>query len=102
RVLREFADILLSHSRRSDVVGRWGGEEFMIICTETTLDGLITFSENLRNSISKYAFSTGEKKTASLGVSLYLAEESVDQLINRADEALYQAKEKGRNRVDYL
>ncbi|MCG8074491.1 MAG: transporter substrate-binding domain-containing protein [Candidatus Thiodiazotropha endolucinida] len=102
RVLREFADILLSHSRRSDVVGRWGGEEFMIICTETTLDGLITFSENLRNSISKYAFSTGENKTASLGVSLYLAEESVDQLINRADEALYQAKEKGRNRVDYL
>ncbi|MCG7984114.1 MAG: transporter substrate-binding domain-containing protein [Candidatus Thiodiazotropha lotti] len=101
KVLKEFADILRRSSRRSDVVGRWGGEEFMVICTETTLNGLVAFSENLRSGISKHAFSTGENKTASLGVSVYQADESVNELIKRADEALYLAKEKGRNRVEY-
>lgn len=101
-VLKEIASILKSHSRKTDIVGRWGGEEFMIICSDTNLDGIMTHAEQLREKISNYPFSLGEQKTASFGVSVYKKDENVDEMIKRADDALYKAKENGRNRVEQL
>lgn len=101
-VLQEFADILKSNSRNTDVVGRWGGEEFLIICGETTMDELVVFAEKLRKEIASRSFTLGEQQTASFGVSVYVKDESVSSLLKRADDALYKAKENGRNRVEYL
>ena len=101
-VLKEFADILKSNSRKTDTVGRWGGEEFLIICSETNLEGILSFANNLKEKISSYSFSIEEQKTASFGVSIYKKEEDTDLMIKRADDALYNAKENGRDRVEYL
>lgn len=101
-VLKEFAEILKEHSRKTDIVGRWGGEEFLIICPNTQLEGIINLANKLRKDIESYSFSLGEQKTASFGVAIYKYGESIYDLIKRADDSLYIAKEKGRNRVEYL
>lgn len=99
-VLKEFAGILKTHSRKTDTVGRWGGEEFLIICSETSLDGLLSHAELLRSEVSTFPFSIEEHKTASFGVALYDKDENINSMIKRADDALYNAKESGRNRVE--
>lgn len=101
-VLREFTDILQSSSRKTDIIGRWGGEEFLIICCEANLDGTLTFAEKLKEKVASFPFIIGEQKTASFGVSTYKKNESIQSLIKRADDALYEAKKKGRNRVEII
>jgi len=101
-VLKEFANILQDNTRKTDTAGRWGGEEFLIICGETNLDGILTLAKNLKEKISTYSFSLGEQVTASFGVSMYKKDEDIDDMIKRADDALYKAKENGRNRVEYV
>ncbi|MGB0989379.1 MAG: GGDEF domain-containing protein [Halarcobacter sp.] len=101
KVLQEFANILQSNSRKTDTVGRWGGEEFLIICSETEFDGILTQAEKLKEKVENFDFSVKEQKTASFGVSLYNKNESVKDMIKRADDALYEAKVTGKNRVKY-
>lgn len=101
-VLKEFAHILEVSSRKTDTVGRWGGEEFLIICSETNLEGILTLANKIKDRIQTYTFSIKEKKTASFGVAIYKKDENVNELIKRADEALYKAKEGGRNKVEVL
>jgi diguanylate cyclase (GGDEF)-like protein len=101
-VLKEFSQILRSNSRNTDVVGRWGGEEFLIICSQSNLENILTLANYLKEKISTYPFSLGEQKTASFGVAIYNKDENIDEMIKRADDALYKAKENGRNRVEYL
>ena len=84
----------------TDIVGRWGGEEFLIISTETNLDKLLCLANKLRNKICSYKFINGEYKTASFGISVYKKNEDIKALIKRADEALYKAKGNGRNKVE--
>lgn len=101
-VLKEVANILNDQTRSTDTVGRWGGEEFLIVCSETSKDGIVAFAENLRKNIASFPFTLGEQKTASFGVTTYIKGEDIDLTIKRADRALYAAKENGRNRVEYL
>lgn len=101
-VLKEFANILKSNSRKTDTVGRWGGEEFLIICSETNLEGILSFANSLKEKISTFSFALGEQKTASFGVSIYEKDEDTDSMIKRADDALYNAKKNGRNSVEYI
>ena len=99
QVLIAIANILLINCREVDVVGRWGGEEFLIICRETNADGAMILAEKLRSSIEAYDFPMVGKKTGSFGVTLVSFSESVENALQRADNALYEAKESGRNRA---
>ncbi|WP_122893450.1 GGDEF domain-containing protein [Arcobacter peruensis] len=100
QVLIQFAKILKENIRKIDILGRWGGEEFMIICSETDFQGTIKLADSLRQIISKYDFPTIGDFSASFGVSAYASDENIDNIIARADKALYKAKANGRNRVE--
>jgi diguanylate cyclase (GGDEF)-like protein len=98
-MLRAVSRLLTSLARQGDTVARWGGEEFVVVLPETDLAGAQRFAERLRRTIEAHA--VGEMKTsASCGVATMLPEDSVEELIGAADQALYQAKSNGRNRTE--
>lgn len=99
-VLKEFACVLKNNIRETDFVGRWGGEEFLIICPGTVLDGAKTLADNLREKTEEYSYSVISKKTASFGVASFIAGENSKSFLKRVDTALYCAKERGKNRVE--
>lgn len=101
-VLCEFANLLQTNMRANDHVGRWGGEEFLIILNNVDEDGLLKYAERLRALIETYDFSIVKHKTASFGATIYQLNEQINDLISRADNALYKAKNSGRNRVELL
>jgi len=101
-VLATMAVILRSAVRKQDLVGRWGGEEFLLFLPKTSLKGAITIAESVRKKIEDYPFTYSSKKipvTATFGVSQYDESLSVDECIKLSDDALYEGKESGRNRV---
>ena len=101
-VLATMAVILRSAVRKQDVVGRWGGEEFLLFLPSTSLKGALTIAESIRKKIADYPFnysSTNIAITATLGVSEYEETVSVEACVKLADDALYEGKESGRNRV---
>jgi len=100
-VLIEMAGILSSYTRDLDFVGRWGGEEFLVIASNTTMEGACDLAEKLRRRVAEHSFPTIGEKTASFGIAAYRAGESVADLIGRADRALYRAKSNGRNCIEY-
>lgn len=101
-ILCEFADLLTKNSRETDIVGRWGGEEFLVIAENVNKDSLSVLAEKLRASIEKNAFPIIKKMTASFGTTMYQSDDKMHKLVARADEALYQAKKSGRNCVKFL
>ncbi|MFJ5484131.1 sensor domain-containing diguanylate cyclase [Pectobacterium actinidiae] len=101
-VLKEVSAILSTNTRSSDQSCRWGGEEFVILLDDCDINAAQQRAEALRHSIeiAQIPYSEGTiKVTASCGVAEYRAGETLSMLINRADIALYQAKQQGRNRV---
>ncbi|OSM04440.1 sensor domain-containing diguanylate cyclase [Magnetofaba australis] len=98
-VLVKMAEVLRAGIRTVDAVGRWGGEEFLVICPNTTLEQAGKAAEKLRAAVEAAEFPVVGHVTASFGVSQVRASGDVDDLIQRADSGLYQAKEQGRNRV---
>ena len=100
QTLTEIADIIKTDARKSDYVGRWGGEEFLIICPETSIEGATTLAEKLRNIISQHPFTKIGQKTAIFGISSFNTDTSSESLVQRADIALYNAKSAGRNKVE--
>lgn len=101
-VLKEVSSILLKLVRKSDTLGRWGGEEFLIIASNTNAQGARELAEKFRNAIDKFTFSEVKHKTASFGVTTYKPGDSVEDMVKRADEALYKAKDNGRNRTEIM
>jgi len=99
KVLVEFARILGLSIRKGDVLGRWGGEEFLIILPHTQLEEAMKLGEKLRKIISENNFPTIGHMSASFGVSTFVEHSSVDILIDTADKALYESKKNGRNCV---
>ncbi|MBI4856619.1 MAG: diguanylate cyclase [Acetobacterium woodii] len=102
RVLIELVAALTENVRSDDIVGRWGGEEFLIILPETNLSDGLHVAEKLRDVVETYRFTTAGQVTISLGVSAYRDDLTPESIVSRADAALYQAKENGRNRVEFL
>jgi len=99
-VLVELSKILKQNSRKTDTVGRWGGEEIIIICSETDTNGAFDFANNLRKTIENHEFPTVKKVTISCGVSQCKKTDTITSIILKADNALYKAKENGRNKVE--
>jgi len=103
-VLRMIADLMSSHVRPSDHVARYGGEEFTILLPHATQSGALTSAERLRRTIETRAVQVTKevmlKVTVSIGVAVFPDDAlSADKLISAADDALYAAKQAGRNRV---
>lgn len=100
QVLIQSSQLIQSHLRKTDLLGRWGGEEFIIICPHTTVERAQTLAESLRQCLENYHFEGIGHKTASFGVMEYVNSQwSQNDLIKITDDALYQAKENGRNCV---
>lgn len=99
-VLTKLSHVLRENLRRIDVMGRWGGEEFVVIVPQTEFDNAVSLAEKLRVAIEEYNFPEVVNITASFGVTSYKKGDTADALLKRADTALYEAKKKGRNRVE--
>lgn len=100
-VLREFVDVLRHNCRQTDLLGRWGGEEFLIIAPHADKADLAAFTEKLRGAIETTPFTEAGRVTTSIGASLYRPGDTPDTLVKRADDALYDAKRQGRNTVAF-
>ncbi|MDH3630024.1 MAG: diguanylate cyclase [Gammaproteobacteria bacterium] len=96
-VLQELASIFESAIRASDFVARWGGEEFLICCTTIEEEDLLPIAETIRKLVATTKFESAGQITASLGCAAIVKGESIGELIKRADVALYEAKNNGRN-----
>lgn len=101
-VLKSFALILKSSLRKSDVVARWGGEEFTILLTNETPQDTIDIVEKIRKEIESYKFEKVDALTASFGISYLKENDTDDDILIRADKALYDAKKKGRNCTEVI
>lgn len=99
-ILKKVADIVRNTIRKVDSLGRWGGEEFAILAPEINLKESKELAEKIRKSIEKYHFQRIPRLTCSFGVAQFKVREPMDSFIKRADDALYNAKNKGRNRVE--
>ncbi|ADJ62531.1 GGDEF domain-containing protein [Herbaspirillum seropedicae] len=99
-VLVRIAEILRANVRSSDLAGRWGGEEFLLILPECDMEDAARMAEKLRLLIENYNFVPVGRRTCSFGVAAYQAGHDRTTLLTLADLALYRAKNTGRNRVE--
>ena len=103
-VLKEFAQLLKKHSRKSDVLARYGGEEFILLLPQTAVDGALSEAERIRGIVENHKFKSLKSReglTVSIGLSVSPHDRirTHDDLISCADQALFDAKNLGRNRV---
>ncbi|MFA6217367.1 MAG: GGDEF domain-containing protein [Candidatus Omnitrophota bacterium] len=102
-ILKEVAKVIKDNLRQIDMVGRYGGEEFSVILTQTDRDGAVLAAERIRQSLeasSTKIYDEELKVTISIGISVFPDDSrEMDSLIEKADAALYKAKEAGRNQV---
>jgi diguanylate cyclase (GGDEF)-like protein len=96
-VLKKFAAILMQSVREDDFVARWGGEEFVIIANYTTIASLELLTKKLQKNISESSFEPLVRLTASFGLTVYIEGDTNESLFKRVDNALYVAKQSGRN-----
>ena len=101
-VLKTVAETVKKHLRRSDIFVRWGGEEFIVLLPHTDVEGALKVAEKLRRAIEGLNIPElkGRKVTASFGVTEVKPKEKLEEVIFRADMALYKAKREGKNRVE--
>lgn len=99
-VLKTIADIVREAIRKIDYFIRWGGDEFVIISSETNLEKAHVLAERIREITESYKFDTVGKVTASFGVTEFKEGDTEDSFLRSIDNAMYSAKKKGRNRVE--
>jgi len=102
KVLQTMAQALSTHIREDDIFARWGGEEFIIIANGATMESLQGLIEKLQKEIANISFAPVPSVTASFGLTLYKSGDTIETIQKRADDALYQAKEKGRDRYEMI
>lgn len=100
KILKQFSARVSEDLRTSDFFGRWGGEEFLVICPSTDIQGAYALATKLQAFIKSKPFANDLKVTASFGVGEILKNESFYNLISRTDEALYKAKNNGRDQIE--
>lgn len=101
-ILKDIVRLIKDNIRESDVFGRWGGEEFLIVCPNTTKKDALLLAEKIRQKIQDYKFGLDITCTMSFGVTEYETSDDEDSIFLRVDKALYIAKNTGRNRVSFL
>lgn len=102
QILSEISAVLQKNLRESDTLARWGGEEFIILLPNITVSQAKEKSETIRKNIEQTSFCGTWRLTCSFGVTSYIDGESSDSIFIRADKALYEAKDLGRNKVQVL
>jgi len=98
-VLEKVADIIRATIRKTDYFGRWGGEEFVMLLPQTNLEGAKILAKRTAGSIENCKFDGVGKVTASFGLTEFRPGDDIDKLIKRVDDALYKAKNSGRNLI---
>lgn len=99
-VIKTIVSIINSSKRESDVLGRYGGEEFVLMFTDSNIDSSLIVAERIRKNIEIHTFPVVGDVTVSIGIAEREEAEVIDDVINRADTALYVAKNSGRNKVN--
>jgi diguanylate cyclase (GGDEF)-like protein len=99
-VLVQLGELMRTQLRASDVLARWGGEEFLLCAPDTSVSAAADLADRVRQAVAGWTFPHGEPMTISIGLTQWLGGDDVDGLLLRADRALYQAKARGRNRVE--
>ncbi|MDQ7043071.1 MAG: cache domain-containing protein [Sulfurimonas sp.] len=98
-ILCELAALTSKSLRNIDFLGRYGGEEFLIVMPDTSLENALTISTRVKENIQNHHFEEGIKVTVSLGLVQLRNNENIDELLKRADELMYTSKENGRNKI---
>jgi len=101
QVLIEFTKLIQESIRDSDTLGRWGGEEFLIVSPHSNKESAFIIAEKIRQKISLFDFQTVGQITASFGVSEFTKDVNITSLFETVDLALYKSKENGRNKVSF-
>lgn len=101
-VLQAVIRLVKENIRASDVAARWGGEEFMVLMPQSDIQAAKNAAEKLRLAIAGHRFDKLDKLTVSFGVTAFELQDDLNSLLKRVDDALYRAKELGRNRVEIL
>lgn len=99
-ILKQFSQLIEGSVRATDSFGRWGGEEFVLLCPNSRLEQTRIIAEHLRQKINQHSWSEGINISCSFGVAHMKDNENIASVIKRTDLALYQAKELGRDRVE--
>jgi len=102
KILKEFTNILNINIRKTDILARWGGEEFMIIVPYLDCKSASVLAEKLRGEIESFEFTKNIKITSSFGVSFLAYDKTINDAISNVDKALYKAKSNGRNLVSMI
>jgi len=102
KVLKQFSSVLSKALRAGDIAARWGGEEFIVLLPKANKEQSMTLAKRLINAVEKYIFESNIHLTISVGVSQFKSNDTIESWIERADTALYQAKNEGRNCIKEL
>jgi diguanylate cyclase (GGDEF)-like protein/PAS domain S-box-containing protein len=102
KVLIELTKVVQTEIRSTDLLARWGGEEFVVLCPGIRVENVAQQADRIRRQIEEHAFGIIETMTVSFGVTEVKESDTIDSLMKRADVALYKAKESGRNRVNQI
>jgi len=101
-VLKSVAKFINNRIRKTDILARWGGEEFILFLPYTSVENAVFLAEQIRKTLSEKEIPAVGRVTASLGVAGYIPGDTVDSLVNKADNMMYEAKSAGRNCVRYI
>ena len=102
QVIIKLSSTVKNNIRKTDELARWGGEEFILLAIETDENGYKVLAENTYNVIKEIEYDKLDKITASIGVTCSQEGDELEDILKRADNALYQAKDNGRDRIEYL
>lgn len=100
-VLKRIADVILSRIRKTDTLARWGGDEFVILLSDTPLEAAIKVAEDIKIELHKLSIAGVPSVTVSMGVADNIGCDCIDTVVKKADDLMYQAKSEGRDSIQH-